>query len=131
VNEVLDELEPPAWLWPAKPSRPACSAPLRPETGLSPYGKRAIDNACDAIVKAPRGEQERVLNAEAFSIGTLAGASAIPPDLVLRTLLRATSQMRDHDPAWPWRPEEIDLKVRRAFRAGMQRPREARRALDR
>ena len=32
----------------------------------------------EAIVRASKGEQERVLNAESYSIGTLAGAGGIP-----------------------------------------------------
>jgi hypothetical protein len=37
--------------------------------------------------------------------------------------------MPDHDPGRPWRAEEIDLKVRRAFNAGQAQPREVRRAM--
>ncbi|MGH7093734.1 MAG: hypothetical protein ACREFB_09400, partial [Stellaceae bacterium] len=119
----------PAWLWPHRPSRPAPAAPIVPVVGLSPYGTAAIEGACDAIIKAGPGAQERTLNAETFSIGTLAGAGAIPADLALRALLRAASGMPDHDPHLPWRPEEIDLKVRRAFEHGFARPREVRRAV--
>jgi hypothetical protein len=118
----------PDWLWPPKVSRPN-GQPLKPVTGLSPYGEAAIESACNAIVRAGPGQQERTLNAECFSIGTLAGAGAIPADIALRALLRAAEAMPDHDPNWPWRPEEIDFKVRRAFNAGVQHPREARRAV--
>ena len=100
------------------------------DSGLAmPYGKAAIESACTAIVNAPAGEQERTLNCEAYSIGTLAGAGHVPADLALRELLRAGNAMTDHEARWPWRPEEIDLKVRRAFAAGLQHPREARRAV--
>jgi hypothetical protein len=37
--------------------------------------------------------------------------------------------MPNHDARWTWRAEEIDLKVRRAFSAGLQHPREVRRAV--
>jgi hypothetical protein len=118
----------PDWLWPPKPARSTLPLPpIKPTSGLSPYGEAAIEGACDAIVHAPAGEQERTLNAEAFSIGSLAGAGIVPADVALRALLRAGSAMPDHDVRWPWRPEEIDLKVRRAFNAGLQQPREARR----
>lgn len=119
----------PDWLWPPKPSRPAMPLPLEPVIGLGPYGEAAIESACNAIVRAPAGEQERTLNAECFSIGTAAGAGLIPPDIALRALLRAGNAMPDHDDLWPWRPEEIDLKVRRAFFAGLQHPRISRRVV--
>jgi hypothetical protein len=119
----------PEWLWPPKLSRPVCSEPIRPVNGLSPYGAAAIEGACDAIAKAGPGLQERTLNAECFSIGTLAGAGGIPAAIALAALLRAGHAMQDHDPRYPWRTEEIDLKVRRAFNAGMANPREARRAV--
>ena len=119
----------PDWLWPPKPSRPAIAPPPKPVAGLGPYAEAAIDSACSAIVRAPAGEQERVLNSECFSIGTAAGAGIIPADIALRALLRAGNSMPDHDARWPWRPEEVDLKVRRAFSAGLQHPREARRAV--
>jgi Bifunctional DNA primase/polymerase, N-terminal len=115
----------PDWLWPPKLSRPVSTEPIRPVEGLSPYGEAAIESACHAIMHAGTGQQERTLNAESFSIGTLAGAQAVPADLALRALLRVAGAMPDHDPAWPWRAEEIDLKVRRAFRAGLSHPREA------
>src|SRR5262249_27288885 len=127
--QTVEPIEPSAWFWPAKISRPIRSEPICPINGLDRYGEAAIEGACNTIVRASCGEQERTLNAEAFSIGTLAGAGAIPADLALRTLLRAAIQMPDHDPAWPWRPEEIDLKVRRAFEAGIRHPREARRGM--
>jgi hypothetical protein len=122
----------PDWLWPPKTSRSiATGRPLRSVDGLDRYGEAAIEAACNAITAAPPGQQERTLNAECFSLGTLAGAGAIPADIALRALLRAAAAMPDHDARWPWRPEEIDFKVRRAFAAGQTQPREARRALAR
>jgi Bifunctional DNA primase/polymerase, N-terminal len=119
----------PDWLWPPIPSRSILPPPPAPAAGLSPYGKAAIEGACTAIVRSPGGEQERTLNAECFSIGTAAAAGLLPADLALRELLRAGNAMPDHETRWPWRAEEIDLKVRRAFAAGLQHPREARRAV--
>ena len=119
----------PEWLWPPKPSRPPVNGPIKPVNGLSPYGARSIELACDAIVHARPGEQERTLNAECFSIGTAVGAGFIPGDIALRALLRAAAGMPEYDPKWPWRPEEIEAKVRRAFKAGTQHPREVRRAV--
>jgi hypothetical protein len=119
----------PEWLWPVKLSRPARAEPIRPVVGLDPYGMAAIERACDAIAFAPDGQQERTLNAECYSIGTLAGAGALPAEIALRALLKAANAMPDYNPHLPWRAEEIDLKVRRAFKHGMANPREARRVV--
>jgi hypothetical protein len=130
--ETMPLASAPDWLWPPIPSRRSLpKAPLRPVQGLSPYGTAIIEAACNAIVRAPNGEQERTLNAECFSVGTAAGAGLIPTDIALRALLNAAAAMPDHNPAMPWRPEEIDLKVRRAFAAGQANPREVRRAVYR
>jgi hypothetical protein len=122
----------PSWLWPPKLSRSSLAKPpLRPVQGLSPYGTATVEGACAAIVRAPAGEQERTLNAECFSVGTAVGAGLIPAGIALSALLNAAAAMPDHDSARPWRPEEIDLKVRRAFAAGQAKPREVRRAVYR
>jgi len=128
--DTIEPIAPPAWLWPPlRQPLVVSTKPIRPVKGLSPYGEAAINSACDAIFRAPAGEQERTLNAECFSIGTLAGAGAVPQDVALNALLRAGNAMPSYDPRYPWRPEEIDFKVRRAFAAGTTHPREARRAV--
>jgi hypothetical protein len=123
-NEMQPAL-PPDWLWPARPSVAVATKPnLRPVSGLSPYGRGAIEGACEAIFRAPVGEQERTLNAECFAIGTLVDAGAgVPRDLALDALLKASHAMPSHDPRRPWRPEEVNYKVRRAFAAGLLHPR--------
>ena len=121
----------PEWLWPHRPSRPPISGRAEPVTGLSPYAEAAIESACRAIATAGPGRQEITLNAECFSIGAAAGAGLIPQDIALRALPQAAARMPDHDPALPWRPEEIETKVRRAFKHGVARPREARHGLSR
>jgi hypothetical protein len=101
--------------------------PVESVDGLSPYARAALDNACRNIVSAPNGEQEANLNSECFAIGGLAGSGAIPEGFALRTLLWAASQIPDYDPRRPWRPIEIEHKVKRAFGDGLARPREVRR----
>jgi hypothetical protein len=99
--------------------------PVHPSAGLSPYAEMALDRACRRIIAAPVGEQEITLHSEAFAIGTLAGARGIPADFARRTLLWAARQICDYDPRRPWRPEEVERKVNRAFDRGLQHPRKA------
>ena len=93
-----------------------------------PYAEAALNAACRAITTAPAGEQERTVNAEVFSIATLAGAGGIPIDLARRVLHWAASQMPNYDPRRPWRSAELARKVDRAFDDGLRHPRQARRA---
>jgi hypothetical protein len=116
----------PAWMAIAEPEPIAqSSAPVPRTDGLSPYAEGALDSACRLIGSAAAGQQELTLNAEAFAIGTLAGAKGIPADFALRALKWAARNMSSHDAARPWRPAELDRKVERAFRDGMAHPREA------
>lgn len=118
----------PVELMPREPERPPAREPVRPAIGLSAYGEGALDAAARRIMGAPPGEQEATLNAESFSIGTLAGAGGVPADFARRVLIWAGRQMRDGDPGRPWRPAEIEQKIDRSFDQGMRHPREMRRA---
>jgi Bifunctional DNA primase/polymerase, N-terminal len=100
--------------------------PEKPVTGLSPYAEAALDSACRKILAAPAGQQEATLNAESFSVGTLAGAAGIPEALARRTLIWAAAQIASFDPHRPWRRHEIEAKVDRAFDDGMRHPRAVR-----
>jgi hypothetical protein len=121
--------EVPDALLPSEPlSRETSSEPIRTTAGLSPYAEAALDRACRAIIGAPDGEQEVTLNGEAFAIGTLAGAGAIPQEFAQRTLIWAAQQIPNHDHCRPWHAAEIERKVTRAFGDGMRHPRNARRA---
>jgi hypothetical protein len=119
----------PAALLPREPEpRTQTGQPVRPAAGLSPYGEAALDSACRRILVAPAGEQEGTLNAEAFAIGTLAGAGAVPVEFARSVLLWAARQIPDYDHRRPWRAHEIEAKVAHAFDGGMRRPRQVRRA---
>jgi putative DNA primase/helicase len=118
----------PAELMPREPIRLATDRPVRRTAGLSPYAEAVLDGACRRIIGAPDGEQEQTLNAEAFAIGTLAGAGAIPSDFARGALIWAARQIPDYDHRHPWRAAEIVRKVNRAFEDGVRHPREARRA---
>jgi putative DNA primase/helicase len=118
-----------AGLLPRESRRPETThQPIKPAAGLSAYAEAALDAACRAIIYAPDGAQETTLNAEAFAIGTLVGAGAIPSDFARRALQWAARQMTDFNHRRPWRAAEIGRKVNRAFDDGMRSPREARHA---
>ena len=97
--------------------------PVRPCVGLSPYADGAIGSACLAIREAPNGQQREILVRESFSIGTLAGAGAIPTDFAHRALVDAGRGMVSHDPRHPWTAKEIERVVDGCFAAGFLRPR--------
>lgn len=118
----------PTTLLPRQMERTSAAQPVQSAMGLSPYANSALNRACRQIVAAPEGQQEATLNGEAFAIGTLAAAGAVPPRFARSVLLYAARQVRDHDPRRPWLLAEIERKVNRAFDAGMRHPREARRA---
>jgi hypothetical protein len=108
--------------------RPKAERPAATVIGLSRYAEAALDAAARAIINAPAGQQEATLNAESFSIGTLAGAGCVPAEFARKVLVWAARQMRDHDPKRPWRLGEIEFKVARAFADGMRHPRDGRHA---
>jgi hypothetical protein len=114
----------PSALLPREPER-IVREPVEAADGLSPYARAALDSACRNMLAAANGEQEFTLNRECFSIGQLAGSSAIPESFALRTLLWAASQLRSYDPRRPWRTGEIEDKVKSAFADGRSRPRES------
>jgi hypothetical protein len=97
--------------------------PERPCRGLSRYGEAALANACRRILDAGNGQQETTLNREAYGIGRLAGAGAVPAEFALRALKYAAQRITTFDSARPWRSDELDRKVKRSFADGMQNPR--------
>jgi putative DNA primase/helicase len=118
----------PVTLLPRSPEKPASTRPIRPAIGLSPYAEAALDSACRRIITAPAGEQELTLNGECFATGTLAGGGMIPPEFARRVLIWAARQIPDYNHQRPWRHQEIEARVNRAFDDGMLRPRKALRA---
>ena len=110
----------PAVLLPRPADRPLSLQRMRPASGLSPYAEAALDNACRRIIAAPSGEQEITVNREAFAIGTLAGAGAIPLDFARKVLVWAARQIPNYDSRRPWRATEIDRKIERAFSDGLR-----------
>jgi hypothetical protein len=121
--------EVPAELLPREPVRTEKSScrPVHAERGLDAYGEGALDAACRAILAASNGEQEATLNAEAFAIGTLAGAGGIPIVFARDTLKWAAAKLVSYDRQRPWHSSETEGKAARAFDAGLRHPRGRRR----
>lgn len=90
---------------------------------LTPYGEAALLSAAAKILGAPDGKQEMTLNGEAYAIGRLAGSGGVPAKLALDILLTAALAIPNYDAARPWRPGRIETKVRKAFAAGLAKPR--------
>jgi Bifunctional DNA primase/polymerase, N-terminal len=95
--------------------------PVEPSVGLSPYAEAALDSACRNIRTAGNGRQEATLNGEAFSIGQLVGARAMPRAFARDVLVWAALQMPNYKR--PWTENEIKRKVDGAFAAGELQPR--------
>src|SRR5262249_40041586 len=113
----------PVDLLPRDLARPIGSRPVKPCSGLSPYGEAALDAACRRIVAAPNGQQRSTLNAEAYSIGPLAGADALPSGSARRVLIYAATQMPSLDSRRPWRPGELEKTAVQGFEDGLAHPR--------
>lgn len=99
IYELDDPEQPPvaapAWLLTALQTRPA-PAPAAPTTGVTisadrydAYLRRVIQDECDAITRAPDGEQNNRLNTAAFNLGTLVGAGALTEPEAREHLLAA------------------------------------------
>jgi hypothetical protein len=111
---------PPA-LMPREPVREAADyGPIAPPPGLSKYALAALDDAARKIIAAPNGQQEATINGEAFGIGTL---DDLPNGFALDVLVWAARQVPSLDPRRPWRPGELEEKVRRSFKDGRRHPR--------
>lgn len=99
------------------------ASPLQSRQQLSRYAEAALESAVKRIVEAPAGAQETTLNAEVFSIGRLAGGGVIPPGIALDGLLWAARRMPSLDARRPWRPVDLERKIKTTFADGLREPR--------
>jgi len=120
----------PDWLAAVAEPRVAVALPQqktairRPVRGSSnSYGEAALRRAIERILNAPNGLQERVINREAFSLGTLIGAKAISKEDAYRDLLYIADQVPSLDPSRPWRPSTVRKKMERGLAQGILCPR--------
>ncbi|MGI5436186.1 hypothetical protein ACQEV4_01390 [Streptomyces shenzhenensis] len=83
---------------------------------LDSYTQKALQAECDAIVQAPDGDQNNIINRAAFNVGQLVGAGALGEDEA-RDMLLSASVAGNH-PEGRARPS-IDS----GLRAGVRSPR--------
>ena len=107
----------PAWIAPKPHRTPPRVAPHA--FAATPYGRKALDRACEEIRCAPNGAQEPTLNRECFSIGGLIAGGQLDHDPAVARLIEAAHAMPAH--AEPW--GDLSEKVRRSVADGMRHPR--------
>ncbi|WP_416983517.1 DUF3987 domain-containing protein [Streptomyces sp. T028] len=111
----------PEWLLDALTSRPAAPpAPVGrgtiPMDRLDSYTRKVVQDECDAITRAPDGDQNNTINTAAFNFGTLVGAGALTEGEAREHLL-AAARAGNH-------PEGRALPtIESGLRAGMAQPR--------
>jgi hypothetical protein len=113
----------PTWLTPPEPEPLPRSPAPAPFNGGTGYGAVALDDACSKIAGAANGDQERTLNRESYSIGSLVAGGVIERSEAMDALLKAARSMPAYNSNWPWTVREVDRKVERSFEAGQRRPR--------
>lgn len=87
------------------------------------YSRAALERACEAVARAPIGQQERTLNSEAYSIGRLIASGHMPRSLAFDLLEWAALQMSNGSSKRPWLRSEIREKIARAFSGAQSDPR--------
>lgn len=130
---IADETEPaemPRWLiracQPPEPAPQPAPTPRQPTRhGGTPYGLAAIDAECHAITRAPFGRQEPTLNEAGLKIGALIAGGELEEGPAVAELLAAARFIASEPGREPWRPAEIEQKIRRAVADGKARPRQA------
>lgn len=127
----------PDWIMPAlcppepapAPAPQALTAPARSARtaggGGTPYGLAALQDECDAIRRAPFGNQEHTLNSAGLKIGALVAGGEIDEGAALADLLSAARSMPSQPGRSPWATSQLEHKARRAFSDGKRSPRAA------
>lgn len=116
-------------LWLLKLARKPPPPPPVPVTiqrraeGGTPYGLAALADECRKINRAGFGEQEKTLNEAALRVGHLVAGGQIQEGLALSDLLAAGYSMPSQPGREPWRPDDVQRKIKRAFDKGLTDPR--------
>lgn len=91
----------------------------------TPYGLKALENECVAILFAGDGEQESTLNEAALKIGALVAGGELSAKTAKAKLIEAGLGMTSHDPRNPWTDAAVRKKVERGLADGGASPRSA------
>lgn len=91
----------------------------------TPYGLKALENECVAILLAGDGEQESTLNEAALKIGALVAGGELSAKTAKAKLIEAGLGMTSHDPRNPWTDAAVRKKVERGLADGVASPRSA------
>ncbi len=115
----------PAWLLAAvrgvRREPPPMAAP-RSEGPTNSYGRAALAQLCHEIASCPPGSQDDTLYRKATRIGSLAHGGNIALDEAWTAAVDAGMRMANGKPDHPWRRQEIERKVERAFAYAAQSP---------
>jgi hypothetical protein len=129
IADATDPAEMPLWLInacvPPQTAQPVAERKAPRADGGSAYGLAALAKECDAIRSARWGEQETTLNSAGLKIGALVAGGELQEGIATAELRSAGSAMSSEPNREPWRPDDVDAKVRRAIQHGMQTPRQA------
>jgi hypothetical protein len=125
--DLCDELDEGA-LFPTRQDRLAApAAPVAPRSlgtgwnGGTPYGRRALENECNAIRNAGEGEKHHALNKAAWSIGGLVSAGELDEGAALAELRGALSDIRSRCVDY----EAAQRTLEGSFEAGKGTPRKS------
>lgn len=109
-----------------KKAEPAAAETPQASSGVNtPYGMKALQEECAAILTAPMGTQEGTLNSAALKIGGLVAGSALDHQFAASRLVSAGMMMPSHNERDPWTAQKVAAKVESAMRDGMANPRTA------
>jgi Bifunctional DNA primase/polymerase, N-terminal len=125
VVSDIDPAHAPDWLLdmvaPVGGARPATPR-FYPKTQVdgegSPYGLKALDNACAKLARAGPGERDRAVGENALAIGSLAAGGELDERHALQSLKHAAQSNPGSDANY------CD-KIERAFETGKENPRSA------
>ena len=107
----------PAWVK-EESETPSASSSSQPTGKTTPYGRKALDNACAKIRDAGPGERDATIGKVALKIGSLIGGGEISEAEALSQLL-AAAMLNGGDFA------EQKAKIERAVATGRQQPKSA------
>ena len=79
------------------------------------YGRSALENACEAIVRAPNGAQNTTLHRECYAIGGLIAGGALDHGKAYARLCEAARRMPPYRDRWVGLERKIEASVRRGI----------------